>query len=191
VDSKQVSNVVKSILGQGLQKKYVNVASVTQAFTSSLSNDHCATPIGTTEQQRIGNRIHVKHFSLRFQVILGDTTQIVRLLVFRWRPDTGSDAPSLSEIVTDTGSNTRSVLAPFLMQNPSRFDILVDRLYSMDAYHQTFVDRVELPLNFYASYTSNGVNTGQNHIFTFWMSDSTALPNPTVSFESQLVFEDA
>jgi hypothetical protein len=177
-------------LYQGVQTKLVNLASVGANPTSGSFIDFTSTvSIGTTELTRIGNRIRVKRIELRFFLLTSNASNMFRLLIFKWRPDTSSDPPALSEILTDTGSNTRQTLSPFLVQNPSRFKILMDWTVALDTYHPMKHHSIFLDCDDELSFTANNVQTGQNHFYMCYMSDST-VTGPAFTYESIVHFTD-
>jgi len=190
-ETKQTTNIVKSIIGSGLQVKLSNLATLGASPGGGTFVDLLSTvAIGTNELSRLGNRVHVRHLRIAYQLVLGSATNnMIRVVLFKWRPDTISDPPGTNELLTDTGSNVRQCLSPYLVQNPSRFKVLYDHLHALDVYHPNVIRIDEIKLNVECSFSNNGVTTGQNHIYMLYMSDST-VNFPTMNYETVIHFTD-
>jgi hypothetical protein len=141
---------------------------------------------GTGNLQRIGNKIHILGLSIRGSFVLGDTTNVIRMLFFKWNMNNNSDTPSASEVLSET-TDPMSNIVPL---KPSRFKILHDSFYQLDTSHvvRTFHEEVKLDYDItYDPTTNNGI--GQ--VYSLLISDSAAVPHPTYDLNVQVRYIDS
>jgi len=185
---KKIVNIVKSIVNQDKQLKWIpNDSGIISSTTSLLIYDiTSAVSQGITATTRVGTSIRLKRLKVRLSWVTGDITQLVRFFIFRWIPSSTSDTPTASELQDITGN---AVMTTFLDYRPSRFKILYDRIQNLDTYNPTHYISFDLPLDFVAEFDI-GVNTGRNHLYAGYASDSGAVPHPTIEFLTQLSWHD-
>jgi len=145
---------------------------------------------GVTSGTRNGDTIKLKHLRISLACIVADATNLVRVVIFRWKMNNTSDVPSPSEIFQDPTATTRILLSPFVVTKPSRFTILLDKLYNLDSLaHPQIIDTINMRMNSLVSFDT-GTSTGRDHIYLCFMSDSTAIAHPAFSYESMILFHD-
>ncbi len=182
--SKKVSKIVKQILQSSEEKKFF-LSSFSSGVDSTMQIvDLSAIPQGTTASTRVGATIKVQKLNLRWTAYLGDTTQLIRVLIFHWKPNDAVDVPQASELYQTTGC-----LAPLLKIQPNRFTVVHDMLIQMDTYHPMKYGVLELKLGQLISYVP-GLDTGMNHLYLTVYSDSGGVPNPTFDFVASLTYTD-
>lgn len=189
VSKQEVVQIVKSMVHQDDELKWVyNRSTITNVSTSTAYfNVTSQVAQGTTALTRVGSRIKAKYLKLRISTVVGDATNILRFIVFRWRPSTTVDVPQDSEIFD--GGSTVVWLSTFLNYKPSRFQILWDHVFLLDTYHMTKFLEKKILLNSDVQYDI-GQTSGQDHIYCAYVSDSGAGPHPTIDFSSQFGFID-
>lgn len=62
---------------------------------------------------------------------LGLTIQVVRFIIFRWHPFSGSDAPSVGEIIHYFGEKD-APLSPLVHDGRNQFNVLLDKRITLD-----------------------------------------------------------
>lgn len=184
-ENKTVAKVVKQVLKSQEEKKFF-LSSFSSTVDSTLQNvDMSAIPQGTTASSRIGSNIRTTQLNFKWAAYLGDTTNIIRVIIHHWKPNDAVDVPQQSEIFQTTG-----VLAPTLKNlNPNRFTKLADFLITLDTYHPMKVGSFKLKLGQLISYVP-GLDTGMNHLYLSVFSDSGGVPNPTFEFIASLDYTD-
>jgi len=186
---KEITSIVKSIEIQkenSQTKKWLE-SNVTSTATQTVTFNKVSTVgPGTGNAQRIGNKIHAKHISLRGTIILADTSNVVRVILFKWLMNDGSDAPGAAEILTET-TDPQSNLVPL---KPSRFKVLKDQVFHLDTAHivRTFIWKIKLE---YDLTFDPSTNTGIGQLYYLILSDSGAVPNPAYDINTQLVYVDS
>jgi len=138
--------------------------------------------------QYVGQKIQPTSIELRYQFIVGDPTNICRLVLFQWYDN--STAPTAATVLQAVNS-----LAPKSMDNRSELKVLADRLHFMAILstggNNNCGDRIHIKKNKMTEAVYNAA-TGRykGQLYALWLSDSTILPNPTVTFYSRVYFTD-
>jgi hypothetical protein len=193
VSSNKINSKVRSIIKSEIlgmkQLKWFDVYSGVTAVTNVPSfTDVTSIAVGTTISQRVGAEVLVRSLRVCGSWIVGDSTQLARFVVFRWIPSNSSDVPSLSELTTATGSD--APIGGWLRYEPSRFQILADRFFKLDTLAHPIKDfKFTVKLNSKLDFDT-GSTTGRNHIYIMYVTDSGVLPNPSIRYTYQLVFND-
>jgi len=145
---------------------------------------------GIAVYQRIGQSINVSKISLKIILTSADATQVMRVIVFRWLVSDTSDAPATNEIFDTIGGTAPEVVAQTLPYKPSRFAMLWDKTYTFSTNYMP-VQHIEhdVKLNTLVQYDV-GVSTGKNHVYIAFVSDSVAIPHPTVTYCASVHYHD-
>jgi len=142
---------------------------------------------GVTAITRVGAATMAKSLTINLTWVTGDATQLCRFVVFKWLVSSTSDTPTYTELFDNNG---QAPLDTFLLYRPSRFKVLHDQLWSLDSLaHPMKAAKFKVKLNSRVEYDI-GVNTGKNHIFCMYVSDSGVIPHPSINFNYQFKFID-
>jgi hypothetical protein len=183
--NQSVAKIVKQVLSSQDERKF-NLSSFNSTVSTTLQiHDFTSIAQGTTAQTRIGATIQVKKLFMRWVAYIGDTTNLLRVSIFQWRPSDTVDLPQASEVYLTSG-----VLSPLLKMKPSRFKMISDFLISLDQYHPMKTGSLELDLNFNVQYDL-GVDTGSSHLYLVVQSDSAGAPNPSLEFAAKVEYVDS
>jgi hypothetical protein len=188
-NNNNIRSIVKSeIVGMKQTKFYDVFSGVASVSNVPVFIDLVAPAIGTAVSQRVGAEILVKDIRISGSWVVGDPTQLARLVIFKWIPSNSSDVPSLSELTNATSSDV--VIGGWLQYKPSRFQILRDMLFKLDTLAHPIKDfsfkvRVNSKLDF-----DTGSTTGRNHIYMMYVTDSGVIPTPTIRYTYQPRFVD-
>jgi len=188
-NNKQIANVVKSIVNQNVEKKWINSAAITTSSISPTVYDMTSISTGATIDTRIGNSIRITNIKLKANFLIADTTNIIRLMIVEWFPDTANDTLDYGEVLTDVSSTERSMIAPFIPTKPSKFKIHWDKIIYLDTYHPRESAEFNKKVNIRVAY-GNAVNTGVHHLCLMHFSDSAAVSHPGFNYEALLQFVD-
>lgn len=165
-------------------KWYTGIGPLT-AISSTVGFTDCTTPaIGTAFNQRVGTKIHLQTIRIRGSFLVADTTNVVRMLVFRWHVDNNSDVPSSSELF-DSGSDVYSGVTRFA---PNRFTILHDEMFALDAFH--VIKKYDRTVSLQSLCTFSSGTAGIGHVYVSMISDSTAVPHPAAVWDYQICWKD-
>ncbi len=155
-------------------------------FSGGIS-DLCDVPQGDTDLSRTGDQVTPMSVEIRANVVVGDTTNLVRFILFRWNePST----PTASQILLQNAT-ANAPLAHYVADNlrQGRFEVLKDTLFTLDAAHVNagLELKIKLPEGRAMAYTAGGT-TGSGKLWVLWISDSGGVPNPQVAMQTRFVF---
>lgn len=171
-------------------------ATAIASTTGVVFGGFCLPPRGTGENQRVGDVVRLSSFTVEGSMICSDATNIMRVIVFRWRPDNSIDSPSWTKILQDTTN------LPFFSPineaslQQSKIHVLLDKSYTMVLNTASGLKRFKW--RFYGkrlgkkklAFNTNAI-TGMDNIYMFMISDSLAVSHPAVQFQTRVVFTDA
>lgn len=170
----------------------INTANVDQAGAIVSLSD---VPQGVTDVTRVGNNILPKRLKLRYSIVFGDTTQLVRVIVFRWKMNDASDVPAPNEILQNQFISTAGVItSDYNEPTRTQFEVLYDKTHrgsSTIAPNSAFVTTTLKLARKKIEYKSDAVVTGLNKIFIMYISDSGAIPHPTILTIPRLYYVDS
>lgn len=153
---------------------------------------------GTSSNQRIGQDIDVKSIFARLVFTLGDTTNLIRLMIVQDRnsKNNGNNYPAISEVLEyTTGFATQQYLmSPLKVSSEKgRWRVLLDNVVILNANEPQFVLEWYKEVNIKKTFEkAAGANSeGKNSIYIMWVSDSGADPDPDVSGVIRCKYIDA
>lgn len=156
------------------------------------------TPVaqGTADTERIGDSYLPVDIEIRGQVHGSDTTNCMRIVLFRWNQDsnaTGDPVPSNILQATFTATDM-APYAPFYHDKTPNFWIIADERIALmgstsaSSYVQNFEIKRHLQTK-PVSVTASGVN-GTYKLYLLVISDSGTSSHPAVTFGSRMFFRD-
>lgn len=143
---------------------------------------------GDTNISREGSAVTFKSLLLRYQFIHADSTQLMRVILFRWM---STGVPAVSDIIQDTTINPP--LSALSLNNSSYIQVIFDKLHALSTNtNANLAFKKYVKLNGRAQWDS-GSSTGRKkgQLFMLFISDSAAVTHPTVNFNARLRFTDA
>jgi len=186
-EQKVTKNQVKSMISSMSVSdyRYFDNQTVSTVSNSGTFQDMCLIPLAVGTNNRTGPTINLNKIFLNLTCVLADTTNVFRIVLFKWLMNSASDAPSLAELF---GTPSDPVTSPFNGSKPSRFKILVDERIRLDIAHVEELRSYKLKQNSKLEYEP-GFNTGRNHIYFLVVSDSGAVPHPAYDIVWQLQYD--
>lgn len=191
VTKKQVQRM---IVRAGEQKRFdiaIDQTSSTAGEVVALSDViQSLTQIG-----RAGLKIHPVSFEMRYDVLIGDTTNLVRVIVLQWKMDTADTGPpTISNILQDVDPFD-ALNSAYQFSERKKFKILYDRRHKLSSTGEQqalgFVRIKAKDLLQEINYnTGSGVQDAFNSLFFFTVSDSGAITHPIVHGFSRLLYTD-
>ncbi len=143
---------------------------------------------GSTGETRDGNLIVLKSFSLKGEVVIGDTTNVLRVIIFRFKE---IDDPIITDILETTGAH--AVRSAYNYDKRKLYDILYDRRFRMDVANVNPLISIKLfgkKLGSKAVQFDTDTTSGTNKLWMLRVSDSGAVPNPTMNYYSETAYKD-
>lgn len=190
----RVPRAVRTFVQRKIQR---NIETKFRLATYSGSNipDSASTPINTllnavgqgdTQNARNGNQIFATGFYGKFVLAAGDSTNIVRVVMYIPKDSQYtfySSPPGITSLI-----------------DQDKFTVLYDRYISLDTYNPQKVLTIARKWNRgsrrgiqcqYSGTGSTESDPSKNPIYIYFVSDSSAVAHPTVTGNFRLYFKDA
>jgi len=190
---------VKRLISNKIEKDYYdNGLNGTGVTATGVIQTGFSTPIqGITDGQRVGDQILISKFILKYDIIYGDPTNEFRLILFRWKDDTAVGGnPTISQVLQNPVGFPVNTLINHDNVKSGKLHIMYDKTHNCTNTGQSMA--TTRTVNIYGRRLgnkkiifNNGVTTGTNLIFGLWISDSIAVPNPSINWYSRLEYSDA
>lgn len=210
--SKAISIATKIATAVNSEKKYYDDAYVPTGVPTATPIVRLVTAIGggTTVNSRIGNSISLnkivsKHVINWNNPALATGAVILRHMYLIDRNDNASTAPTIAQILQNTGTPLLTIYSPMNMENKERFKVLKDDLLFMDVQKQMietkWLHRFNLKKDIKGNRTeahhvtwSSGTSTAtqRGHIYEVWASYSvgTGVNDPSVGGYNRVRYYD-
>lgn len=152
-------------------------------------------PQGDTDVSRDGDQLRILKYSHRLSVIPADTSNLVRVIIFRWNVMSSYKAPLTTDLLAIGGAPVATIPTAnyvFDNQRQRQFTILSDRLYPVALNGPAILARYQkksmkgLPINFEAS-TVNA----KGKLYLLAISDSSATAHPRIVGNTRIIFNDS
>lgn len=211
--TKKQKQEVKALVRDDLKPEYkhkqnhltnVNVAFNTGAGSLLRISNIDQTTTQATDTSRIGDSVNLQSIFVRFSIDINpaglpapDSWDIVRVLIFQWRPDAAVHVPTLGYILQQPAipQPTSSIFDPYNSDHNTEFNVLFDKFYTIDSRGGDPLVEMETVyinkgFNRHIPFNEQS-NNGRNQIYIAFISTSSAVPNPLINLVSKLTFLDA
>lgn len=142
---------------------------------------------GTTYKQRIADQIKGTSIQFRYQVTVSDTTNVMRIVVFRWFEPTVPGVGDILAIGLSTG--TFLPISPINVSNRKFIQVLFDNLITINSTNLENVDKTFIKRNMNIDWKTDGARN-KGHLYVLTLSDSIATPHPYFHSIFRLRFTD-
>lgn len=185
-----VATVDRRIANREETKAFVTSLNASASTTVSLTK-LSSIPVGTGQEERIGDVVMVKSMSSQFTSIVADATNFVRIIIFQWFEDDAVDPPTPAMILT----SPTLIASNYEYNSRRKRKILWDKTLSLSLNGGPANAHVKKRISFFPKekiyYSPTGAITGKNNIWMLKYSDSGAVVHPTFKFMSMLQYTDA
>ncbi len=170
--------------------KYIDATTFAgQVLTTTMTTTYMsAVSQGTNASNRVGIETVSLRVDYRLNFVVGDATNVIRFMVLY---DSQPNGATFSQ--TDLFINN-GVASQFPQwEYKERFAILHDEFFSLDTYNPQVTKVGSVPINRKTRYSgsSNAITAARTGaIFVVFLSDSNAVPQPTVSGDIRYWFRD-
>ncbi len=193
VSKSQVKQMIASALSNQQELKWFAFAD------SAIATDYggfCSkvTQIsqGDTDITRDGDSLALKAIDFRWTCVPGDSTNLVRCMLFQWFSADDVDVPSPSDILNVVG-DVRAPISQLVSDRGIQFKVLYDETVAVDTYHPIHLSR-KIHLDKFpqekVKYIA-GTTNGYGNIWKLFISDSAAATHPSVTSYGFVRFLDA
>lgn len=196
LNKRQVRQVKNLVSRQQEHKIFDNTSGSTGApNTGVLYGPLTAPSQGPSDSQRTGDRITLKKITFRESMIYADTTNHFRLIIFQWYQNSALATPALTDILQTIGNPICSAINDTNMDG-KKFKILHDKVFNLtqNGANAAAFSQIKLygrRIARKAIQFNPGATSGFNHIYMFALSDSAAIPNPSLTHYSRVEYIDS
>lgn len=191
VTVKDVKRIVKEYEKSVSENKYSDITSTLASLDyNGQSVDVSSVAQGTTDSTRIGDQLKPTSLRLAYWLNGESFSSIVRVIVFRWLPDTGLGVPSVANILQHYGS-ALGVLSPFIHDTRSQFNILYDKVHKVSNSGGSELVHVDATIKTakLIQYNAAGV-TGLGRIYAIFITDRVLATSCTALVHARLNYID-
>lgn len=186
----QVKSIVKRALHKDEEEKYAIVQASYSVSTTAGIYSLANTSQGSSGGTHIGDECRLKSIWFRWQTIVADTYNVVRIIVFVWKPNIGFATPAALNILK-TVTTPNQLTTCYNEDGEDMYHILYDNVIPMVTGNtNTKVGKFQKRLNLKQDFLTGSSNCS-NNIYVLLISDSGAAADPTVNFTSRIAFTDA
>lgn len=193
VNHAQVKQMINSALAIDLERKFILTATGTTITPASITNSGTMYSLdtvaqGSGNQARIGNNAVVKHIKVDMN-LYPDSTDVInvfRVVLFRWNDNT-------TAVAGDVFVSSNYSTSYYNIDNikTRKLSILFDKSYctgytSSGAKHCHIDLKQNHPIQWNSAAAVNAIDGA---IYLFVVSDSTAVPSPTIAGNCMVLLE--
>lgn len=184
---------VGRIVKNQAEKKHF-LASISAAGISSVGTVASISNVtqGDGDNERVGNVISPTECKLNFSISASDTTNAIRVCIFKWKDTNAFIAPNANDFFKPGPSASVDYLSHYNEEQRDQFVVKYDKTFQLVLNQANTKKNVSLniPLSGKIRYYSNSVVTGTGIYYLYYISDSLAVTHPTIEWASELVYTD-
>jgi hypothetical protein len=147
---------------------------------------------GDTDQTRDGDMINLTKVRLVCSGVYADTTNVMRIILFRWKPNS---TPTWAELLEGATPGASDWKRPHRKDTASNFHIMYDRTLNLSSagQPQALVSKTLFgkSLGKKRLAFSGGGTSGTDHIWLFVISDSATASHPNFDYSVTTYFTDS
>lgn len=191
ITKSQVKQMIKSTL-KDVQELKIHIVQNTEFVSYSGSIIDCSSIAqGDSDITRDGDRIQIMEWSFRWVAYPADTSNLLRVVLFQYVPDSALGSPTASQVLQTTGATT----APISYRSidfVKNVKILYDRTLSTDTYHLV-TQAIPVTIRKFSDKQMQftGATSRTNGLFALFISDSAAVTHPTILYYSAVRYTDS
>ena len=150
---------------------------------------------GSAIGQRVGDRIQPMALYGHYTFAVADTTNVCRLTIFQWLPDSTYDAPSSTGVDILDNAASFPWLSNFTVDPKKRrkFIVLYDKIHALSQQGPA-VEKADFNIKSKqfapVEFTQAASTTGTGQLYYMYSSDSVAVSHPTLTLYSTYKWRD-
>lgn len=185
-----VKKEVAKVLNKKVEKKYFDTNNAGVLTNVSALNKLTGVPQGTTDSQRVGDKLTLKNLQYTLQMVGSDSYNRFRITIIRWNRDDNADVPTSGRIYQNLGLTIHS---PFNFDSLRKgdFTVLHDKVYYTVLNQSNALKDIKKYIKVGSGINFNaGGTTGEGHLYSVLTSDSGVAPHPAINEYSRAVYSD-
>lgn len=144
---------------------------------------------GSSITQRVGDQCHIKSILMRFSITHYDTTQLMRVVIYRWTGDQ-TDATTVTNVLNGATS-VGAPLEPFNWQFRRDFHVLYDNCFALSTNtNAVIVEKLYIKKVGMIQFEPGSATVQKNGIYALFISDSSAVAHPYISYRTSITYTD-
>lgn len=150
---------------------------------------------GTGNSARIGNEVTISRIHLRYNMVAGDATNVIRVILFQWLDDDTLVNPTYDDILYRGGTLEPYTNCLYNYDKRHQYRILYDKRHVVDndnpnaqqnfgedKYCKGFVKKMQF---------DSSLLTGKGMIYGLYVSDSGTVAHPAIDIHVRMYYRDA
>lgn len=195
VQKAEVKSQVKRLINNNAETyQYDNtVASVSVSTTATIQAGISTPAQGVQDGQRTGDMVELKRLHFNYSFIGADATNVIRVILFRWYENNGSNPPTAAQVLQSVASVESDINHDSLRER--KLFVFYDKKHytslngpnaggKMLSFTQRQLGRKDIAFD-------NAAITGEGLIYALFTSDSLAATHPSLGWYSRLEYKDA
>lgn len=190
--SKRVAtkSYVKKYIARQQEHKYWDVTNSAAIDFSGVIYDLSLIPQGDTDISRDGDKLMPTSLYLNMKVEAGDPTNVMRVIVFRWKINSAAYAPTVADILAVTGS-AYAPMSPYLHDIKSQFTVVKDLTFHVSSYNVFAWYKRTIRLAKRTIKYAGGTTSASDKLYMLVVSDSGTITHPSFTSYTRLNFTDS
>lgn len=196
--NKRQKRQVKNMIGRNIEHKYkyFDVSATSIDANGVLTSSWTQISQGVQTANRVGDEIMIKQINVNASFIVGDTTNFMRMIIFRWHLDNNVTSPAQGDIIQNTASNVFSSPINQNSVEEKKITIVKDIYFPMSATGSNAAKTFRFKLfgrrlGPKKVYFNPAGTTGFGHVYALFLSDSVAATHPTAAISTETIYTDA
>lgn len=188
----QVRRIVRSALHKDEEEKYAIVQAAYTVNTTCGIYNIANTSQGSSGGTHVGDECRLTSIWIRWAMGVADVTNVMRMIVFVWKPNMAFVAPAATSILK-TVTPPNQITSCYNEDGEDQYTILYDLVQPLSTIGGTPSNPCGVfkrKLNLKQDYATGSSNCS-NNIYVLLVSDSGAVTDPYVYFTSRVGFTDA
>lgn len=154
-----------------------------------------ALPNGTTDTSRTGDTISVKSFHMKGTMTAADNTNLIRVILFAWRPSSGTGTPTVSDLLSASWASNYTLAYKSVDNSRDKevkvfYDKTFPLISSTDKVYKMFSANVPFPNGHKIQFIGGSSTVAANKFYIYFVSDSSAATHPSLLMNYRFYFTD-
>lgn len=183
---------VKRLIGSDEELKAIDTSVLLGPDAAGSVIKLTSPPQGDGVSARDGDQIQIKRLRVRLNMIGGDSTNILRVIIFRWAMNDSVAAPTVLDVLQSAGPLS---MYQYTSLRQNEFHIVADRTFTFTLngpndklFEAVFYGRRIGKKNVHFN---AGLTTGTDQFYLIAISDSVAAPHPSIGGTTRFEYTDS
>lgn len=191
VSKGEVKQIVKSMLREVQELKvFIVQGTATSVDYAGFVQDMSAITQGDSDITRDGDRVQLMEWTFKWVAEVGDTYNLMRVILFQYIPDSNLGTPLVTNII-QTNASVNGPISYKSIDYVKQIYVLYDRVVHVNTYHPIEINSVVIRKFHDKQMQFTGATTRTNGLYFMVISDSAAATHPKINYYSTIRFTDS